>query len=237
MRQSLGYIYRMPGRSTWMMKYFQDGRPIRKTTGTDDEKAAQAALNAATTDAGRGIPTDGQGRQVDIRRRRHRPRNRLCEQPVRFAGRREGPDQEPPHAVLRRQETEPRSRRRSSTPTSKTRAARKHAATPPSTASSALLKRMFTLAHRAGLIVARPYIPKLDEHNVRKGFFEDDAFAGVVPAPDAGDCGCREFRVHHRAGEPTARSCRWNGARWTARAARSRSTRTRPRTTSRACSR
>ena len=58
MRQSLGYIYRNPGRSTWMMKYFQDGRPIRKSTGTDDEKAAQAALNAATTDAGRGIPTE-----------------------------------------------------------------------------------------------------------------------------------------------------------------------------------
>src|SRR5580765_5435613 len=57
MRQSLGYLYRNPGRRVWMMKYYQDGRLIRKTTGTDDEKEAQAQLNAATTDAGRGVPT------------------------------------------------------------------------------------------------------------------------------------------------------------------------------------
>ena len=42
------------------------------------------------------------------------------------------------------------------------------------------LKRMCTLAHQAGKLLAKPYIPLLKEHNVRKGFFEPAQFASVT---------------------------------------------------------
>jgi integrase len=43
----------------------------------------------------------------------------------------------------------------------------------------ALLKRMYTLAVQAGKLLYRPHIPMLDEHNVRTGFFEREAFEAV----------------------------------------------------------
>jgi integrase len=41
------------------------------------------------------------------------------------------------------------------------------------------LKRMFTLALQGGKIANRPYIPLLQENNVRRGFFEPEQFASV----------------------------------------------------------
>jgi integrase len=43
-----------------------------------------------------------------------------------------------------------------------------------------VLKRMCTLAAQAGKLLARPYIPLLKEHNVRKGFFEPEQFLSVT---------------------------------------------------------
>ena len=43
----------------------------------------------------------------------------------------------------------------------------------------ALLKRMFTLALRAGRLLHRPHIPLLQENNVRQGFFEREQFEAV----------------------------------------------------------
>ena len=42
-----------------------------------------------------------------------------------------------------------------------------------------ILKRMCTLAMQAEKLMARPYIPLLKEHNVRKGFFEPQQAASV----------------------------------------------------------
>lgn len=44
----------------------------------------------------------------------------------------------------------------------------------------ALLKRMFSLALQAGKLLHRAHIPLLQEHNVRKGFFEADQLAAVL---------------------------------------------------------
>ena len=41
------------------------------------------------------------------------------------------------------------------------------------------LKRMFTLAVRGGTFLTRPYLPLLQERNVRTGFFEPDQFTSV----------------------------------------------------------
>lgn len=43
----------------------------------------------------------------------------------------------------------------------------------------ALLKRMFTLAHRAGKLLQKPHVAMLQEKNVRTGFFERDQFEAV----------------------------------------------------------
>lgn len=43
----------------------------------------------------------------------------------------------------------------------------------------AALKRMFTLAMQAGKVLRRPYIPLLQEDNVRRGFFEREQFEQV----------------------------------------------------------
>jgi integrase len=43
----------------------------------------------------------------------------------------------------------------------------------------AIVKRAFRLAMQAGKILHRPHIPMLQEHNVRKGFFERQAFVDV----------------------------------------------------------
>jgi integrase len=50
----------------------------------------------------------------------------------------------------------------------------------------AALKRMFTLATQAGKLLQRPHIPMLQEHNVRRGFYEreqSDAVRRHLPAP------------------------------------------------------
>jgi integrase len=47
-------------------------------------------------------------------------------------------------------------------------------------------RRMFTLAIRGAKLLHRPYVPRLAEHNVRKGFFERPQFEAVrrhLPAP------------------------------------------------------
>jgi len=50
----------------------------------------------------------------------------------------------------------------------------------------AALKRMFSLAVQAGKLHAKPHIPMLREDNVRRGFFEPEAFGSVrahLPEP------------------------------------------------------
>ena len=176
-QQSLGNIYRKPGRAVWMMKYYQHGRPVYKTTGTDDERKARAALAAATTDTSRGIPTDAAIGKLtfdtaaadlltDYANNNYdseadaegRIRNHLTP----FFGGMKLTAIRTPHinAYITRRRLQ-------------------HAKNGTINRELALLKRMFTLAQRAALIVFRPHVPKLDEHNVRKGFFEADAFAAV----------------------------------------------------------
>jgi hypothetical protein len=44
----------------------------------------------------------------------------------------------------------------------------------------ALLKRMYSLASRTGMITSRPYIPRLKELNVRKGFLRDEQYQALA---------------------------------------------------------
>ena len=175
--KSLGYIYRNPGRAVWMMKYFQHGRRIRKTTGTEDKTEALAALHAATTDAGRGVPTEAKVGKITFDAA-------AADLLTDYAN--NNYDSEPDADGRIRNHLTPffggRKLTTITTPLVNTYIQQRRKAKAKNGTINrelALLKRMFTLAQRAGLIVARPYISKLDEHNVRKGFFEEDAFANV----------------------------------------------------------
>jgi integrase len=57
----------------------------------------------------------------------------------------------------------------------------------------AALKRMFSLAVKDGRLHAKPHIPMLQEHNVRRGFFERDQFDAVKGKLPAALRGVLEF--------------------------------------------
>jgi hypothetical protein len=40
----MGTVFRQKGRSTWMIKYYRDGRPIYESSGTDIKDDAKAIL-------------------------------------------------------------------------------------------------------------------------------------------------------------------------------------------------
>ena len=192
MKKSLGYIYRAPGRSVWMGKYYKDGRKIVKSTGTDDETAAQAILNAWTTDAGRGIPTEAKVGKLTFdqavallladydnneydSRDSAEGRIRVHLRPA-FGGMKMTAIDRP--AINDYVDDR---RKGGGTYVDKAGRTRKRGKAKNGTINRelGLLGRMFTLGHEAGLIVVRPHIPHLKEHNVRKGFFEDEAFEAV----------------------------------------------------------
>src|SRR5438067_3565168 len=39
-----GSLYRQKGRSTWWMKYYQNGKPFSESTGTEDQRLAERKL-------------------------------------------------------------------------------------------------------------------------------------------------------------------------------------------------
>jgi integrase len=175
--KSLGYLYRNPGRAVWMMKYYQDGRLVRKTTGTDKKTEAQAALNAATTDTSRGVPTEAKVGKITVNAAlasvlddydnndydsRDDAEGRIRNHLTPFFGGLKMTAITTPlvDAYIKRRR-------------------KQGAENSTINRETSLLRRGFTLAHRARLLVYMPYIPKLDERNVRKGFFEDAAFDQV----------------------------------------------------------
>ena len=66
----------------------------------------------------------------------------------------------------------------------------------------AVVKRMYVLAIQAGTLLARPYIPMLQEHNVRQGFFEREQFEGRAPSPPAIAPRARDVRLLHGMAHP-----------------------------------
>ena len=158
---------------TWWIKYYQGGRPVRESTGTDKETVARRMLRTREGDVERGIPlvpkmgkitfddaaddllndykTNGKRTHDDIERRIG-----LHLKPA-FKG-----------------------KRLISISTADVRAyaaARQTAGAANGTINRELsaLKRMFTLAVQAGKLHAKPHISMLREDNVRRGFFEADA--------------------------------------------------------------
>jgi integrase len=176
---------------TIWIKYYQNGRAIRESTGTTKETVARRVLRNREGDVERGIPIDptvgkitfedaakdflndykvnGKKTYADAKRRveRHLAKTEVDGRKI-FAG-----------------------RRLTHITTADVRAfiaARQvaGAANGEINRELAALKRMYTLAVQAGKLHAKPYIPMLQEDNVRRGFFEREQFEAVrahLPAP------------------------------------------------------
>lgn len=162
---------------TIWIKYYQNGRAVRESTGTTKETVARRMLRAREGDVERGIPiVPKMGRvtfddaaadlvnDYTVNRRKtlaHVKRRIELHLKPHFAG-----------------------RRLANITTSDIRsfvAARQaaQAANAEINRELSALKRMYTLSVQAGKLHGKPYIPMLQEDNIRRGFFEPHQFEAV----------------------------------------------------------
>lgn len=191
--QRMGHLYRRKKKHkngdivelpTWWLSYHAHGRNVRESSGTDKETVARRMLRVREGDVERGVPItkdsgrllfDAAGKAVltdyetngrtTLKDATHRMNTYLM--PV-FKGRRlSGITNKDIRAFIAR---------------------RLEAKASPAEVNRelALLKRTFSLALKNGQLFAKPYIPLLEERNVRRGFFEREDFEAVrdlLPLP------------------------------------------------------
>jgi integrase len=176
---------------TIWIKYYQNGRAIRESTGTTKETVARRVLRNREGDVEHGIPIDPTVGKI------------TCEDAAKDFLNDYKVNRKKTYAHAKRRverhlaktEVDGRKifagRRLTYITTADVRAfiaARQAAgaANGEINRELAVLKRMYTLAVQAGKLHAKPYIPMLQEDNVRRGFFEREQFEAVrayLPAP------------------------------------------------------
>ena len=173
----MGSIYRQRGRCNWMIKYYRDGRPIVESARTDDKTEAKKLLRQRESAVDHGLPltsritrfrfeeaADDLLKEYEANGRRSlkdlRSRLKLHLKPA-FDGRR--------MSAITTSDIRLFTTNRQEAGASNAEINRELAA----------LKRMFILAIQGGKLLHRPYIPMLEEHNVRTGFFEREQFEAV----------------------------------------------------------
>lgn len=174
----MGYLYKQKGSKKWWMKYYQNGRARRESTGTDKEAEAKKLLATREGDVARGLPITPRMGQIKI--------DELLEDAksdYKVNGRATLKDLEgrcTNHLVPffgGRKAT-------SITTSDVNRFIEKRQQCAASNAEInrelAVLKRAFSLAHKAGKLLHKPHIPMLKENNVRQGFFEREQFEAVM---------------------------------------------------------
>jgi integrase len=175
----MGMIYKRGESRFYWIKYYRNGQPIRESTGTDKETEAKRILREKEGDIAAGRPVVPHADRVrfeelaedflnDYRVNRKRSLDR-AERSVKhltryFAGWKAINISTPAVRayIAKRQEEE--------------------AENGTINRDLAALKRMFSLALQAEKLLRRPYIPKLDEDNVRTGFFGEVEFLALQDA-------------------------------------------------------
>jgi hypothetical protein len=162
---------------TWWIKYYQGGRAVRESTGTDKETVARRMLRRREGDVERGIPIVPQMGKITFE---DAAADLLNDYTI---------NGKKTHADTKRRielHLTPafKGKRLLSISTADVRgyaAARQEAGAANGTVNRELsaLKRMFTLAVQAGKLHAKPHIPTLRENNTRTGFFEPAQFEAV----------------------------------------------------------
>jgi integrase len=162
---------------TIWIKYYQNGRMVRESTGTTKETVARRMLRSREGDVEKGIPIVPQMGKVtfddaakdlvndyEVNRKRSlaglKRRIKRHLQPV-FGGKR--------LIAISTSDIRAYAAGRQS----------EGAANATINRELSALKRMFSLAVQAGKLHAKPYIPMLAENNTRRGFFEPAQFEAV----------------------------------------------------------
>jgi len=180
----MGTVFRQQGRSTWMLKYYREGRPIFESSGTDVKDDAKTILKQREGAIADGRPVSNKMGRLRFDEAVKDVENDYTTNQRRSIG----------HVQTRiRLHLAPAftGRRMGTITTADIRAyiaARlKDGAKPASiNRELAILKRAFTLAMKAGTLAVKPHIPMLEERNVRTGFFERQQFDAIrshLPAP------------------------------------------------------
>lgn len=169
---------------TWWMKYYEGGRAVRESTGTDKETVARRILRTREGDVERGIPIVPQMGKVTFEEAVTDLQNDYDVNRKRTAA-----------SAKRRIKLHLlpffRNRRLLAITTAHVREYVAHrqsegAANATINRELALLKRMFSLAVKDGKLHGKPHIPMLREDNTRRGFFEVEQFETVkakLPEP------------------------------------------------------
>ena len=195
------------GRVYWL-KYHQNGRTVRESTGTRKERVALKILKLRDGDLAKGIHIDPKAGKITFpdamadverdytvngRRSAAHVARRVKEHLAPFFGQ----------------------RRMTQIDTALIRSFIEHRQTQGAANASinrelAILKRGFALAMQAGKLHSKPHVPMLKENNARRGFFERAQFEAV----------CKKLRPELRAvvkfdyipaGACSQKCCRSNG--------------------------
>ena len=165
-------------RPTWWLKYHQNGRAIRESTGTTKETVARRMLRLREGDVERGIPVSPR-----LGRLTFEEASADIQNEYRVNGRRTIGGLE---RRLRLHLTPFFGARRMATITTADvrtfiRGRQEHGASNAEiNRELAVLKRMYSLAVQGQKLHHRPYIPMLQENNVRTGFFEAEQFTALL---------------------------------------------------------
>ena len=183
----MGYLYKRKSKDkngnvregpTYWVKYYRDGRPIRESTGTTNERKALKFLTIREGDVAKGLPVLP---RVDRVRFEELVEDLLNE--YRNNGRKSLADTERRFKL----HLTPffRGRRAVSITTADVRkfiAARQKAGASNGEINRELsgLKRAFNLAVQDGKLLSKPYIPMLKEAPPRAGFFEPEQLKALL---------------------------------------------------------
>src|SRR5262245_25978605 len=161
----------------WWVKYYANGRPIRESTGSEKETEAKRFLKFREGQV-------AQGKRVMPQAERLRFENLADDflADYRINGKRSLDKAE--RSVRHLHHFFGAMRAREIT-TDKVRAyiqqrQKEGVSNAEINRELAALKRMFNLAVRGERLFSKPYIPSLQENNVRKGFFEEEAFRAIL---------------------------------------------------------
>lgn len=188
---------------TWWIKWYRDGRPHRESTGTAKKTEAERQLKLREGDSARGLPITPRVTRVrfeeaaedainDYRINRRRSlddqeRRILKHLTPYFGGRRMvaiTTDVIRAYIVERQAATvlvrQARIVRRADGTTETIPEVRRPVSNGEINRELTALKRIFSLALQAGKLLHKPYIPMLQEHNVRTGFFERAQYEAVI---------------------------------------------------------
>lgn len=172
-KRGTGSIYRQPGCSTWTIKYYRNGKPVREATGLGDYQAARQKLNQRLTEIVNGTYAGPKLERVRVAE--------LAEyflRDYRINGRKSVDDVEARWNLhLKPFFADYRAMDVSSVLVARYVDQRLQEGAMPATVNRELaaLKRMFRLGYYATprMVLLLPAFPHLQENNVRKGFLED----------------------------------------------------------------